>query len=101
MNTHAELLAAKRQRLIARSIAQRADLSLQVRPLAHTLDAADAGLRIVARVMRHPGWIAALGIGLALMTPRRLSALFRFGATSLRTWRSLAPVMRLLAAKGD
>lgn len=96
MKTHAELLAWKRQRLIAESNVQRADLALQMQPLLHTLDSMDAGLRIVGRIRQHPEWIASLALGLALLTPRRLSSFFRSGSLGLRTWRSISPVLHML-----
>ena len=96
MKTRAELLVWKRQQLIAESIAQRAELVLQLQPLGHRLDSLGTGLRIIDRIRRHPGWIAALATGVLLLTPRRLSSLFRLGSAGLRTWRSVAPVVRLL-----
>lgn len=96
MKTRAELLAWKRQQLIAESIAQRADLALQLQPLGHRLDALNTGLRIVDRVRRHPGWLVALAAGVMLVTPRRLSSLMRLGSAGLRTWHSVAPTLRLL-----
>lgn len=96
MKTRAELLAWKRQRLIAQCIAQRSDFALQMRPLTYTLESVDTGLRIMDRIRRHPGWIAAIAAGLVMITPRRLSLLLRFGTAALRTWRSIAPSVRML-----
>ncbi len=73
---------------------QRADLSLQMTPLRHDLLSVEAGLRIVERAGRHPGWLAAAAIGLMLVRPRRLSSLLRLASAGLRTWRTLGPVLR-------
>ena len=96
MNTRADLLAWKRQQLIAESAAQRAELALQMRSLTHTLESVQIGLRIVERLRQHPGWIAALPVGLAALTPRRLSSFLRLGTISLRFWRYVSPALRLL-----
>jgi|GEM_PF-1806341 len=96
LKTRAELLAWKRQQLIAESLAQRADLALQLQPLGQRLESMQTGWRIIGRIGRHPGWIAALAAGLFFVTPRRLSSVFRLGSAGLRTWRSLAPTLQLL-----
>ncbi len=96
MKTRAELLASRRQRLIAECLMQRADLAQQMQPLGHTLQAMGTGLRILDRVRRHPGWIAAVALGLMIIRPSRLSSLLRLGSTGLRTWRLIAPSLQML-----
>lgn len=96
MKTRAEFLAWKRQRLVAECIGQRSDLALQLQPLVHTLDSIETGVRIADRVRRHPEWIAGIAVGLVVITPRRLSSMFRSGTTLLRTWRSVAPALQML-----
>ncbi|WP_292931304.1 YqjK family protein [Noviherbaspirillum sp.] len=96
MRTRAELLAARRQRLIAECVMQRADLALQIEPLTHTMNSVEVGLRIVDRVRQHPGWIAAAVVGLMAIRPRRLSSFLRLGSAGLRTWRMLRPSLQLL-----
>lgn len=96
MKTRAELLALKRQRLIAECRLQRIDLLDQLQPLGQTLDSVNTGLRIIDRVRRHPEWIAAACLGLLMITPRRLSAWMRLGSMGLRTWRMLAPQIGML-----
>jgi hypothetical protein len=93
MNSRAELLEWKRQRLLAECAAQRHDLAVQLRPMAYTLESVSTGWRILNRIRRHPGWIAVIAAGLLLVSPRRLSAAFRFGTACLRTWRSVAPML--------
>lgn len=93
MNTRAEMLAWRRQLLIAESNAQRAELAIQVQPLIYTLSSVNIGLRILERVRQHPGWIAAVTLGLMAIRPRRLSAFLRLGTASLRLWRHAAPLL--------
>lgn len=93
MKTRAELLAWKRQLLLAECHAQRGDLAMQIRPLVRTLESVEAGARIVRRIGRHPEWIAGVALGIAIIRPRRLSSFFRSGAMLLRTWRSVAPAL--------
>ena len=94
MSTRADLLAQRRLMLIAESQAQRADLAQQVLPLVYTMSAAHIGLRILDRIRKHPGWIVALTVGLAAITPRRLSAVLQLGTAGLRLWRSVMPLVQ-------
>ena len=94
MSTRAELLAWKRQQLIAESTVQRADLVQQLQPLGYRMASLHTGLHIVERLRRHPGWIVALAAGLMLLKPRRLASLFRLGSAGLRTWRAVAPTLQ-------
>ncbi|NEX61439.1 YqjK family protein [Noviherbaspirillum galbum] len=97
MNERALYLARKRQMLLVECAMQREDLLQQAVPLAYTLQAAETGVRIVDRVRRHPGWIAAAVAGLAIIRPKRLSAALRLGTTGLRAWRQWSPaVMRIV-----
>lgn len=99
MKTRAEILALKRQRLIAESRRQRAELMLQVQSMARPLESARTALRVAGRLRRHPEWIAAVAIGLALLTPRRLSALLQAGTGGLRLWRMAGPAIQILLAR--
>jgi hypothetical protein len=94
MNTRAEMLAQRRQYLIAECHAQRAELALQAQPLAHTLEIVETGVRIVDRIRQHPGWLLGAAIGLLAIRPRRLSALLQLGTNGLRTWRQFAPALQ-------
>lgn len=99
MKTRMEIVARRRQMLIAESCAQRADLALQMQPVMYALESANSGLRIAGRIRQHPGWLATIVAGLLLVTPRRLSALLQFCTQNLRTWRSLAPALRILITR--
>lgn len=96
MNTRAELLEWKRQQLLAESETLRAKLADHTQSLAYTLDSVQIGLNIVDRIRKHPGWIAALALGLVVITPRRLSSFLRLGTIGVRAWHSVAPAVQLL-----
>ncbi|HZW23014.1 YqjK family protein [Noviherbaspirillum sp.] len=96
MNRRAEFLAWKRRQLLAESSAQREDLAQQIDAWSYRLQSVDTGLRILARIRQHPGWIAGAAAGLLLLTPRRLSSLLRLGVSGLRSWQSYAPTVRML-----
>lgn len=95
MNTHADILAQRRQMLIAESQALRTELAQQVVPLGHTILSLNIGLRILNRIRKHPGWIIAVTVGLAMIKPRRLSAFFQLGTAGLRLWRLAIPLVQL------
>jgi hypothetical protein len=99
MNMHARILAKRRQQLLVRSIALRADLELQREQMMASLSAANAGLRVLDRLRKHPEWMAGAAMGLALITPRRLSSFMRLGSAGLRTWRHVMPVLQNLLAR--
>lgn len=94
MNTREELLALRRERLIARSAELRGDLAIQAQSIQHSAISIGVGLRILDRIRRHPEWIIAAGVGLAIIKPRRLSALLRLGASALRSWRTIGPMLQ-------
>lgn len=99
MNQRATLLAEKRRRLLDENAALRANLMHQLVPLGHTLAMVDSGLRVAARVRRHPEWIAGAAAGLLLLGPRRVSVWLRNAATGLRTWRQVSPLLRGLISR--
>jgi hypothetical protein len=94
MSLRSEMLARRRQQLIAQSIALRSDVALQGQSLGHSLGTAQIGLRVLDRVRKHPEWIAGAALGLALIKPRRLSALLQMGIVGLRTWRQVTPLLQ-------
>jgi hypothetical protein len=98
MNMHARILARRRQQLLARSIALRADLELQGQQMMASLSTVNTGLRVLDRFRKHPEWIAGAAMGLALIKPRRLSSIMRVGSAGLRTWRQVTPILQNLLA---
>jgi hypothetical protein len=94
MSTRLELLARRRQQLIAESIALRSDLQMQGGNLGHSFTTVQVGLRVLDRIRKHPEWIAGAALGLALIKPRRLSSLLRMGTAGMRTWRKVMPLLQ-------
>ena len=86
----------RRHALILRSSALRARLLHDARPLAHTVAGAESGLRVAARVCRHPEWIAAGMLGMMLLRPGRLAAWARGATFGLRAGRGLLPLLAAL-----
>jgi hypothetical protein len=99
MSLRSEMLARRRQQLIAQSIALRSDVALQGQYLGHSLGTAQIGLRVLDRVRKHPEWIAGAALGLALIKPRRLSALLQMGTVGLRTWRQVTPLLQYVIGR--
>jgi hypothetical protein len=99
MKARAEMLALRRQRLIAECHAQRTDLTLQMQPMIDSLGSAHVALRIAGRLVRHPEWIVATTVGVMLMKPHRLSALLQAGTGGLRSWRMIAPAVQMLLTR--
>ncbi|GIZ52945.1 YqjK family protein [Noviherbaspirillum aridicola] len=50
----------RRRQLVAKIHLQRAQFGAQLEPVGRAMETADAGIRIVQRVRRHPGWVAGL-----------------------------------------
>lgn len=94
MTARSEVLARRRRQLIAQSIALRSDLAMQGEYLEHSLCTAQIGLRVLDRIRQHPEWIAGAALGLALIKPRRLSALLQMGTVGLRAWRQVTPLLQ-------
>lgn len=94
MKTRADMLAWRRQLLIAESNIQRAELAMQVQPIVYTLASVNIGMRIVRRVSQHPGWLAAIALGVLAIRPQRISSFLRLGTASLRLLRHAAPLLQ-------
>ena len=98
MKTRAELLALRREMLLAECDMQRHELAMEMRPLVLGAESLQVGLRIVGKTRRHPEWIALAALGLAMIKPRRLSSLMRLGSAGMRMWRQVKPLLQLPAA---
>lgn len=99
MKSRAELVAWKKRQLLEECRMQREELARQLRPVGYQLESVDSGIRIISRIRQHPEWIAGLGVGVLLLTPRRLSSWFRIGSSAVRTWRSIAPALKMISQR--
>ena len=94
MNTIAETLAARRQRLIAQAASQRAALSHQIEPWRARLAIADRGVAVVRGAGRHPLLLTGVAVLLVLWRPRRAVQWLQYGwmgwqlASKLRSFGS-------------
>lgn len=79
MNTVAETLVARRQRLIAQAAAQRSVLSQQMQPWRARLELADRGVSVVRTAGRHPLLLAGVAVLMVLWRPRRAVRLLQYG----------------------
>jgi hypothetical protein len=89
MNTAAETLAARRQRLIAQAAYQRAELSHQMAPWRARLAVADRGVALVRTAGRHPLLLTGVAVLLALWRPRRAVQWLQYGWVGWQMARQL------------
>lgn len=89
-----EVLARRRELLIARCAAQRNALTVQRQALLEKLSVFDIGLNLFERLKKNPAWIAGLVVGLVVIKPRRLLPLLQTGLLAWQTLRTLAPALK-------
>lgn len=89
-----EVLARRRELLIARCAAQRNALTVQGQALVEKLAVFDIGLNLLERLKKNPAWIAGLLVGLAVIKPRRLLPLLQTGLLVWQALRTLAPALK-------
>ena len=94
-----EVLARRRELLIARCAAQRNALTVQRQALLEKLAAFDIGLSLFERFKKNPAWIAGLAVGLAVIKPRRLLPLLQTGLLAWQTLRTLAPALKNIVGR--
>lgn len=71
INSELARLAARRERLLAQSAAQRAVLTLGMAPWRARLALVDRGIEAVRYVRRYPAVLAAAGLLVAALRPQR------------------------------
>lgn len=72
-------LAARREKLLARSAAQRAVLAQCIAPWSPRLAWVDRGIAAVRYVRRYPAALAALGLLVAALRPHRVAGWLQRG----------------------
>ncbi len=85
---------SRRERLLARSAAERAELAAVLAPLAGPLAIADRGIAAVQSIRAHPGLVASVAAVVVVVSPRRA---FRWARRALVAWRGYRWVARALA----
>jgi hypothetical protein len=90
-------IRARRERLIARSAAQRDELALVLAPLKGPLAVADRGIAAVQYARAHPGLVAIAAAVLVVLSPRRAFRWARRGFVLWRGYRWAARALREIA----
>ncbi len=85
---------ARRERLLARSAAQRDELALLLAPLKGPLAIADRGIAVAQYARAHPGLVAIAAAVFVLLSPRRA---FRWARRAFTVWRSYRWAARALS----
>ena len=84
----------RRERLLARSAAQRDELALLLAPLKGPLAIADRGIAVAQYARAHPGLVAIAAAVFVLLSPRRA---FRWARRAFTVWRSYRWAARALS----
>jgi hypothetical protein len=98
MSQMSEILATRAQ-LLARAAVERERIAVQLRAWEAPLALADRSLAAARSIRRHPQWIIAAAVVLALLRPRRAFAWARRGFVAWRTWRWISNSLRGLSAR--
>jgi len=85
---------ARRERLIARSAAQRDELALLIAPLRRPVLAADRALAGAQYLRAHPGAVLIAVAALVVLSPKRA---FRWARRAFGLWRGYRLLARVLA----
>ena len=85
---------ARRERLLARSAAQRDELALLLVPLRGPFSVADRGIAVVQYVRGHPGLVVIAAAVFVLLSPRRA---FRWARRAFTVWRGYRWAARTLS----
>ncbi len=89
----AEILARRRQELIAISHAQRMMLADQGHVVLRSLAIADIGMTLIGHIRKNPLLTTGLVLGVVLVKPHRIIA---WMGTGLMLWKNMRVVMPLL-----
>ena len=94
-----DAIRAKRSLLLARAAVERERISVQLRAWEAPLALVDRSLALARAVRRHPQWIIAAAVVIAILRPRRAFAWMRRGFIAWRAWRWVAVSLRGLTAR--
>jgi hypothetical protein len=88
-----ERISARRERLLARSAAQRDELALLLTPLKGPLAVADRGVAVVQYARAHPGLVVIAAAIVVVISPKRA---FRWARRAFAVWRGYRWAARAL-----
>jgi NhaP-type Na+/H+ and K+/H+ antiporter len=86
-------IQARRERLLARSAAQRDELALLLAPLQAPLGIADRGIAAARYLRAHPGVVVIAAAVFAILSPKRA---FRWSRRAFVAWRGYRWAVRAL-----
>ena len=92
-------LRARRAHLMARAAVQRERLCVQLHAWEAPLALVDKSVLAVRTIRRHPQWIVAALVLLAVLRPRRALSWARNGLIAWRSWRWISQSLRNLATR--
>jgi len=84
----------RRERLLARSAAQRDELALLLAPLKGPLAVADRGIAVAQYARAHPGLVAIAAAIFIVLSPKRA---FRWARRAFGVWRGYRWAARALS----
>jgi YqjK-like protein len=84
---------ARRERLLARSAAQRDEMALLLAPLRGPLAVADHGIAVAQYARAHPGLVVIAAAVFVLLSPKRA---FRWARRAFTVWRGYRWAARAL-----
>lgn len=87
-------LRDKHARLLVRAALEREQLSAQLDAWRAPLALLDRGVAAARQVRRHPEWLVAVAVVIALVRPRRALAWARRGFILWRAWRWVSGAAR-------
>jgi hypothetical protein len=90
-------IRAERANLLARAAVERERLSVQLQVWEAPLLLVDKSVEAMRTLRRHPQWIVAAVVVLAVLRPRRVLGWARNGLIAWRAWRWISQT--LLAAR--
>ncbi len=92
-------IRANRAQLLARAAVERERLSVQLQAWEAPLALVDKGFAALRTLRRHPQWIVAAVVLLAVLRPRRALSWARNGLIAWRAWRWISQSLRGLAIR--
>lgn len=91
-----QTLEQRRLGLLERCAEQRRTLAFHAHGVRDVSVKIDSAMNVVRRIRQHPGWIAAVLVGVAVIKPERLATVAKTAVAALRTFNKVAPIVAVL-----
>jgi len=92
-------IRTRRAHLMARAAVERERFSLQIKVWEAPLALLDKSVAAAGYVRRHPQWMIAAVLLLAILRPKRAISWARNGLIAWRSWRWISETLRNLALR--